>query len=140
MSIDNFLEVPEDKRTIFIQNNIPKLLLKEKGVEERITQIADNYLGVDVDALSILAYAAERGTFNEFAGKLEKFYVDNLIMVHPGARRVAQVPGAMKAAAFFMQCYHELGVRERTQKDGNFIQTHLPIHLQSTSPYDTAFN
>ena len=128
MALESFFEVPEDKQKIFIDKNIIGLLPeKERGDGEvRAVRIVNDYMGADRDALSILAYATEQGKFDEFAGKLETHYKDNLIKVHPEARRVKAVPGAMKAAAFFVQCYQELGIRPQgNREDQDLIQTYL---------------
>ena len=69
------------------------------------------YEGQDLNALSVLAYAAERGRFDEFLEKLEKHYEESLGYVHPEARRVAQIPGAVRAENFFIKCYESLGIK-----------------------------
>jgi hypothetical protein len=110
---DNSLEVPKNIRARFIDEVIAPHLSAEQrdSGKDRADRIVGSYAGADRDAISILAYAAERGKFDEFAEKLEKYHADDLNFVHPDARRVAAVPGAIKAARFFMNCYEELGIK-----------------------------
>jgi len=46
----------------------------------------------------------------EFAKKLEGHYQESLQYVHPEARRIARVPGAVRAEAFFLDCYKSMGI------------------------------
>ncbi len=78
---------------------------------ERVKSIVISFVGRDMDALSVLALAAEKGKFEEFAERLEQYYKENLQYVHPEARRMAQVPGAIRAEAFFLNCYESLGIK-----------------------------
>lgn len=111
-SIEDCFEVPEKERAHFIENSILKHVSKEDwgAVRWRAARIAKAYVGQDVNALSVLAYAAEQGKFDEFAGKLEGYHDRDLAYVHPEARRNAQVAGAVRAEDFFLECYKTLGV------------------------------
>ncbi len=73
--------------------------------KSRATSIVTDYVGLDADALSVLAYAAWQGRFDEFAKKIEKHYQESLSYVHPEARSIAQIPGAVRAERFFLSCY-----------------------------------
>ena len=112
MSIDTLFIVPEEVRTTFIDEKIVGKLPKEvrESAKTRATQIVNNYVGQDINALSVLSYAAERGKFDEFAEKLEKHYQENLLFVHPEARRIAKVPGSVRAERFFLECYISMGI------------------------------
>ena len=35
--------------------------------------------------------------------------------VHPEARRIAQMPGAVRAERFFLNCFEEMGVKPQRQ-------------------------
>lgn len=72
MSIDTCFIVPENVRSAFIDENIVGKLPENvrEGAKIRATKIVTNYVGQDLNALSVLAYAAERGRFDEFAEKL----------------------------------------------------------------------
>jgi hypothetical protein len=116
MGIEDNFQVDEKERIRFIDENIVARLSEEKrdSARQRATQIVKDYVGRDVDALSVLAYAAERGNFDEFAGRLEAHYKENLHYVHPEARRCAKVPGAVRAEVFFLDCYKEMGIESKT--------------------------
>ena len=113
MSIDTCFQVPKEARTTFIEKNIAgklSLAVRDSAIQ-RATKIVNNYVGLDLNALSVLAYAAERGKFDEFANKLEEHYKSSLTYVHPEARRVAQIPGAFRAELFFLECYKDMGIK-----------------------------
>ena len=115
MSGDLYFELSEDYRTRFIDSRIVEKLPRDsrQSAKERATSIVDIYVGRDSDALSILSYAAERGRFDEFAGKLEQQLRENLGFVDPEIRRFAEIPDVGKAQVFFLQCYEELGIQSR---------------------------
>jgi hypothetical protein len=117
MSIEDCFEVKEKIRNEFMEENIVGLLPEEirESSRQRAQKIINNYVGVDRDAISILAYAAERNRFDEFAEKLEKHYKDSLEYVHPEARRIKQIPGAVRACVFFIDCYKELGIKPASE-------------------------
>ena len=73
-------QVPEEARTTFIEKNILGKLpvIERESAEPRATSIVESYVGADMDALSILSYAADQDRFDEFAEKLEQHYKDNL--------------------------------------------------------------
>lgn len=112
MSIDTYFMISEEERIAFIDKNIVEKLPEDvrEGVKIRATKIVTDYIGQDVNALSVLAYAAERGRFDEFARKLEGHYQENLQYVHPEARRIGQVPGAVRAEIFFLDCYKSMEI------------------------------
>jgi len=91
MSIEECFELKKENRVRFIEKNIVEKLPENERelAETRAIKLADNYVGVDVNALSILSYAAVQGRFGEFAEKLEKHYRKSLSYVHPEARKVA---------------------------------------------------
>ena len=112
--IDSCFEISEQDRTRFIDRRIVARLPENvrEQAKERATSITNNYIGRDSNALSILAYAAERGRFEEFAGKLEKHCREYLCFVDPGVRRLA-IPDVIRTKNFFIQCYQELGIKPR---------------------------
>ena len=112
MSIDTCFIVPEEARIAFIDDNIIGKLPEDsrESAKDRATKIVNDYVGQDLNALSVLAYASERGRFDEFAERLEGHYQESLQYVHPEARRIAQVPGAVRAEAFFLDCYNSIGI------------------------------
>ena len=115
MSLAECFEIDPVAREKFIAENIVALLPETERIEgkKRATTIVSNFVGADMDAISILGYAAERGRFNEFAEKLKRYYDWNLKYVHPEARRVAMIPGAIRATQFFLKCYEEMGIQPR---------------------------
>jgi|SRR3989344_2502682 len=115
MSIDKKFEVPKPAREIFIKQNIADKLPEEqrKSASSRANKIADNYVGRDLDALSVMGYAAEQGKFEDFAARLEKQLTENLQYTHPEARQNQHVPSAARADRFFLACYTELGVQRK---------------------------
>lgn len=68
-------------------------------------------LSPDLNAASVLIYALERGKFNVYALRLEKYYDEDLTYVHPGARKNITVPGGLRAENFFLGLYKEMGVK-----------------------------
>jgi len=114
MGLDACFEIEAEKRVAFINDKIVVKLpndIKERA-RETANKIVNNYVGRDMDALSILFYAAEQGRFDEFADRLEKHYKESFQFVHPEARRVADVPLARVAQGFFLRCYQDLGIRK----------------------------
>jgi len=114
----NVYEVNEEGRETFIDDGIVSLLPENDRDNARVraTNIVRNYVGRDTDALSVLAYAAERGRFDEFAELLEAHYEESLSRVHPEARKVLGVPGATRATQFFLNCYQSLGIEPEKQQ------------------------
>ena len=112
---DSF-EIPKKARETFTEKNILNhLSAKDKeNLEKRVTTIIDNCIGVDRDALSLLAYAAERKKIEGYLTRLEEFYKKELQYVHPDARKLTNVAGAKKAVHFFIGCYEELGIQPQT--------------------------
>jgi predicted unusual protein kinase regulating ubiquinone biosynthesis (AarF/ABC1/UbiB family) len=112
MSLDTCFIVPEEARTAFIDDNIVGKLPEDsrESAKDKAIRIVNDYVGQDLNALSVLAYATERGRFDEFVEKLEGHYQESLQYVHPEARRIARVPGAVRAEAFFLNCYKSMGI------------------------------
>ena len=115
MNVDSCFEIAEDKRATYIDNKIVAELPEgvKASAKALATSIVESYVGRDADALCILAYAAQRGRFDEFAQKLKKQCEENLGFVDPEIRRLADIPGARQAELFFLQCYEELGIKPR---------------------------
>ncbi len=112
MSLDKYFMIPKEKRTAFIDDNIVGRLpeVYRESAKERATRIVNDYVGQDMNALSVLVYAVERGRFDEFADKLEEHYNESLKYIHPKIRRLSVVPGARRAEAFFIDCYESMGI------------------------------
>ncbi len=115
MSLDDQFETKKTSRELFIATNIVGKLPKETqdAAKEKTHAILNSYAGRDIDALSVLGYAAEQNKFDEFVKKLESHHETNLRYVHPGARRILTVPGAQRAELFFLNCYKELGIEPK---------------------------
>lgn len=115
MSLDDQFETKKTVRELFISTNIVGKLPKEKQdtAKEKVSDMIRNYAGRDVDALSVLGYAAEQNRFDEFMQKLESHHETSLRYVHPAARRILNVPGAQRAEFFFLDCYKELGIEPK---------------------------
>src|SRR3989344_4771089 len=115
MSVDSCFEIPEDERIDYIDRKIVAKLPGDvkASAKERATLIVNNYIGLDANALSVLAYAAERDRFNEFAGKLEQYYHENIDFIDPEIRLLGGLPIMRRVGIFFIQCYKELGIQDR---------------------------
>ena len=113
MALEDCFEIGTEVRERFITGNILTKVPEEEreGVGVRTRTIVENYVGLDIDVLSILTYAVERGVFDTYAQKLEKHYEESLAFVHPEGRRSQEIPGAFRAHQFFLRCYEELGVK-----------------------------
>ena len=113
MTLEDCFEIEESMRTDLINKHILAHLPEEsrQAVKQRAIRIVENFVGQDVNALSVLIYAAERGKFDEYAQRLEEHFRESLQYVHPEARRIAQVPGAVRAEVFFINCYKELVIK-----------------------------
>ncbi len=111
--VDSDFQVSQDKRGPFLRDNILAHLPSHArdAANQRAVRIVDNYVGQDLNALSVLAYAAEKGRFDEFAARLEGHFHNSLQYVHPRARRLPDIPGAVRAEMFFVGCYKDLGVK-----------------------------
>lgn len=108
MSTENHFQVPKEKRESFVEGKIITILPSEERAvsRERVKEIVINYEGQDVNALSVLSYAAKQGRFDEFAAELERFHQENLQFVHPEARRVHS-----GTETFFLKCYTSLDIK-----------------------------
>jgi len=113
MTIEECFEVQIPARIVFIDENIVAHLPEKDRSEakKRATTIVEAFVGRDMDALSVLSYAAERGKFCEYAEKLENHFQESMKYVHPEARRIAQIPGAVRAERFFLDCYKEMEIK-----------------------------
>jgi hypothetical protein len=108
-----FDEIDGEGRRSLIENNIMRhvVSVKEKAIAKiRSEDIVRNYTGRDLEALSILCYAAEKGKFDEYAGKLETHYEKSLQFVLPINRRGSNDPGTVRVEKFIMKCYQELDI------------------------------
>jgi len=112
MTIDNFFEVIETDREVCVRYrigvNIPEA--SREAAMQRANSIVVNYVGRDKAALHVLAEAAEKGKFEEYAKKLEAYHIDNLQGVDPRDRRLASTPNAIKTEKFFQDCYQSLKI------------------------------
>ena len=109
-------DIPDEtKRTSFIDRNIIIHLPEGRRAEAKtsVARLVTNYEGRDVDVLSVLCYAAEGGKFDEYLDRLGVYFRDDMIFIHPDARRLAVIPGAVRAGSFFLACYRDLGVQPR---------------------------
>ncbi|MFW6047140.1 MAG: hypothetical protein ACOCP4_05090 [Candidatus Woesearchaeota archaeon] len=131
MGVENCFEIPKDKRNLLIEENIVGRLSKGTSTDVRVKvgemakETARNYEGIDSEALNILAYATEKGRFEEFAKKLKNHYNRKLYFVHPEARKNNNVYAAREAERFFLDCYEALGIKSeggRSTDDGNRCQ------------------
>lgn len=115
MDLDEMFEVPEEKRNDFIDRRILPRLPDSRRESERapIKTLVFDYAGWDMDALSVLCYAAERGRYDEFYQRLVDHHHQNLSFVDPEARKSTAVPGAVRTQNFFLDCYNELGIMSR---------------------------
>ncbi|MFA5176361.1 MAG: hypothetical protein WC413_03845 [Candidatus Nanoarchaeia archaeon] len=110
--VNSYFEIEgKDKR----EEAIKKLILdnmcqkEAAGLQERIFKIVECFEGRDLDALSVLIHAAEQGKTEEFLKELESHYKDNLQYIHPEARRMITIPGAVRAERFILDLYEKLG-------------------------------
>ncbi|MBW3001046.1 hypothetical protein KY341_04175 [Candidatus Woesearchaeota archaeon] len=122
MAVEEFFQTGPKTRAEFIEEKIIAILPEDERefARPKVIDIINKYVGQDVNALSVLRYAAERGRFDEFMDKLEKHYAESLIYVHPEARRVDGYPGAVRAELFFLECYKEMDIKpqKQTNKQG----------------------
>ena len=73
-------------------------------LQDRSRRIGEQYSGRQLDAMSILLYAKERGKFDDYAGRLESKPKD-FEFIHPGL-----MMARTDVTAFFMRLYADLGV------------------------------
>jgi len=114
MPTERYFQYPEEKRLPYIERSILTKFPEEKrkAVTGRVVQIVENYEGHDINALSVLTYAAEKGRFDEFALKLENFYQQDLQFKDPAQREIIR---DYKAEEFFQACYRDLLFEPRSQ-------------------------
>ena len=72
--------------------------------QERVRRIGEQYAGRQLDAISILLYAEERGKFDDYAKRLESKPKD-FEFIHPEL-----MMARTDVTAFFMRLYADLGV------------------------------
>ena len=72
--------------------------------QERVRRIGEQYAGRQLDAISILLYAEERGKFDDYARRLESKPKD-FEFIHPEL-----MMARTDVTAFFMRLYADLGV------------------------------
>jgi hypothetical protein len=119
MNDTGFKLAPEARSPEFIKKNIFDKLPKDKLTSVSVKEISDlieEFKGQDLNAMSVLMYAAEQGKLEDYLGKLRQHYQENLQYVHPDARRLAAMPGAVRAENFFVRCYTELGILPQKRK------------------------
>jgi hypothetical protein len=111
-----YFQVPQEKRDPFIERNILARFPQEErmAVAERVGKIVENYEGQDINALSVLTYAAEKGVFEEFATRLETYYRENLQFRHPEQRVIIK---DFMSEEFFSECYRDLRLIPQTETD-----------------------
>ena len=72
--------------------------------QEKVRRIGEQYAGRQLDAISILLYAEERGKFDDYARRLESKPKD-FEFIHPDL-----MMARTDVTAFFMRLYADLGV------------------------------
>ena len=72
--------------------------------QEKVRRIGEQYAGRQLDAISILLYAEERGKFDDYARRLESKPKD-FEFIHPEL-----MMARTDVTAFFMRLYADLGV------------------------------
>jgi hypothetical protein len=116
---DYFFEIKEEDRLNIINNEILPFIpeIERNPLKTRILEIVKKYEGRDLDAVSVLIYAAERKRVKEYIEKLENHFQDNLQYVHPEARREKLIPGTLRAETFILECYKEMDIRRPRQSN-----------------------
>jgi hypothetical protein len=103
----DYFIVSEEKRNSFIEKDILGLLDGNgAGIESRIYELVRLYEGQDLNALSVLAYAANNGVLTDYVNKLTDYYKKQVQFVHPSARVIHS-----KIESFFLTCYKELNIK-----------------------------
>ncbi|MDO8509447.1 MAG: hypothetical protein Q7S27_07265 [Nanoarchaeota archaeon] len=82
-----------------------------ENLKERVRKIGQSYSGRQLDATSILLYAEEKGSFEEYAKRLESKPKD-FEYIHPDLM-VARTD----VTAFFMRLYADLGVAPKEEAE-----------------------
>lgn len=117
MGIEDCFETTFKERIDFINeciiNKLPKNEIYRKKAKETAIKIADNYQGIEKDALAVLSYAAKQGMekFDEYAKKLEE-YSNFLKSIEPKNRRDKKNSTIKKLEKFFSRCYEEIKISE----------------------------
>ena len=96
----------------FIEDDIVSHFSDEEKdvVRQRASKIVDDYVGLDSDAILVLASASKVGRFDEYATRLEQHFYEDLCYSPPPARRHPGWPGAVRAWDMLNEIYMELGV------------------------------
>jgi hypothetical protein len=81
-------KVTEGVRKEFVEKNIVKHLTSPERVkvEPKLNEVIVKYKDLDeveVNALSLMAYAAEKGRLSEFLARLDNQFENNLKLRHP---------------------------------------------------------
>ena len=96
----------------FIEDDIVSHFSDEEKdvVRQRASKIVDDYVGLDSDAILVLASDSKVGRFDEYATRLELHFDEDLCYSPAPARRHPGWPGAVRAWNMLKEIYHELGV------------------------------
>jgi len=110
-------KVSEKTRKEFVEKNILKHLTSPERVkvEPKLNEVVEKYKDLDeieVNALSVMAYAAERGKLSEFLTRLDGQFKDDLNFQHPDLRKQLGI----KKQLFFKACYDDLGIKPASQR------------------------
>mgnify|MGYP001577231383 CR=1 FL=1 len=81
------------------------------NLQERVKKIGQNYNGRQLDTISILLYAQERGCFEEYAIRLEAKPKD-FEFIHPDLMQART-----DVTSFFMRLYADLGIAPKEEAD-----------------------
>ncbi len=82
-----------------------------ENVQERVRAIGQSYNGRQLDAISILLYAKERGCFEDYAKRLESKPKD-FEFIHPELMQART-----DVTAFFMRLYADLGIAPKEEAE-----------------------
>ena len=118
MSLESHFQVPKEVRQAFIDEHIIGILPEDvEGrdiLKNRTLETINMYVGQDANALSLLAYAAEKGRLTEFVSRLEGIYNQSTPYLHPQIRSFAEAHNIRKVDQFFVGCYQELGIEPQS--------------------------
>jgi len=116
-------KVTEGVRKEFVEKNIVKHLTSPERVkvEPKLNEVIVKYKDLDeveVNALSLMAYAAEKGRLSEFLARLDNQFENNLKFRHPELRGqfgITNSFGVDEVHLFFEVCYGSLGIKPTPQ-------------------------
>lgn len=113
MELDNNLYVKKESKDRFIEESILSNVSEEDkdSIRPKVHKIAENYIGKDLEALSILYHAAKQGKEKlEYFIKSLNFHYDALFHRIPiGWRRRGGYYKDFENEKFFAKCFEELG-------------------------------